>query len=95
VDPPAMNVACDAFPQSVLIVAEISTNGPSIVRWNWQSSAGKRSVGDKDILFEEAGTKTVQDYYQVDGASDYSLTVATLLPNLVAGSTTFKVTCTP
>jgi hypothetical protein len=95
VEPPAMNVACDAFPQSVIIVAEISTNGPSIVRWNWQSSSGKRSVEDKDILFEEAGTKTVQDYYQVDGADDYSITVGTLLPNLVAGSTTFKVTCTP
>jgi hypothetical protein len=95
VEPPAMNVACDAFPQSVIIVAEISTNGPSIVRWNWQSSAGKRSVEDKDILFEEGGTKTVQDYYQVDSANDYSITVGTLLPNLVAGSTTFKVTCTP
>lgn len=95
VEPPAMNVACDDFPQSVIIVARISTNGPSIVRWNWQSSAGKRSAGDRDILFEEAGTKTVQDYYQVDSANNYSITVGTLLPNLVAGSTTFKVTCTP
>jgi len=94
VEPPAMNVACDAFPQSVLIVAEISTNGPSIVRWSWQSSAGKRS-DEKDILFEEGGTKTVQDYYQVDSANDYSIIVGTSLPNLVAGSTTFKVTCTP
>lgn len=95
VEPPAMNVACDAFPQNVVIVAEISTNGPSIVTWSWQSSAGKRSAEPRNILFEEGGTKTVQDYYQVDSANDYSITVGTSLPNMVAGSTTFKVTCTP
>lgn len=95
VEPPAINVACDAFPQNVVIVAEISTNGPSIVNWGWQSSAGKRSTEPRTILFEEGGTKTVQDYYQVDSANDYSITVGTSLPNMVAGSTTFKVTCTP
>lgn len=94
VEPPAMNVACDAFPQSVLIVAEISTNGPSIVKWSLSSSAGKKSA-EKDILFEEAGTKTVQDYYQVDSVDEYSIDVRTSLPNIVTGSANFKVTCIP
>ena len=94
VEPPAMNVACDAFPQSVIIVAEISTNGPSIVKWSWSSSAGKKSA-EKDILFEEAGTKTVQDYYQVDSVDEYSIDVRTSLPNIVTGSANFKVTCIP
>ena len=94
VEPPAMHVACDAFPQNVVIVAEISTNGPSIVTWSWSSSAGKKSA-EKNILFEEGGTKTVQDYYQVDSANDYSIDVRTSLPNIVTGSANFKVTCTP
>jgi hypothetical protein len=94
VEPPAMNVACDAFPQSVIIVAEISTNGPSIVMWSWSSSAGKKSA-EKTILFEEGGTKTVQDYYQVDSVDEYSIDVRTSLPNIVTGSANFKVTCIP
>lgn len=94
VEPPAMHVACDAFPQNVVIVAEISTNGPSIVTWSWSSSAGKKSA-EKNILFEEGGTKTVQDYYQVDSANDYAIDVRTSLPNIVTGSANFKVTCTP
>jgi len=94
VEPPAMHVACDAFPQNVVIVAEISTNGPSIVTWSWSSSAGKESA-EENILFEAGGTKTVQDFYQVDSANDYSIDVRTSLPNIVTGSANFKVTCTP
>lgn len=94
VEPAAMHVACDAFPQNVVIVAEISTNGPSIVTWSWSSSAGKKSA-EKNILFEEGGTKMVQDYYQVDSANDYSIDVRTSLPNIVTESANFKVTCTP
>lgn len=94
VDPPAMNVACDALPQNVVISAQITTNGPSVVIWQWESSAGRKSP-EKELLFEEGGVKTVQDYYQVDRVADYSIQVKTLLPNSVTGETTFKVVCTP
>jgi hypothetical protein len=94
VDPVAMNVACDAFPQSVVISAQITTNGPSVVMWSWESSAGKKSE-PKQVLFEEGTTKTVQDYYQVDRVGDYSIKVKTILPNIAAGETTFKAICTP
>src|SRR5688572_708880 len=53
VDPPGLNVACDAFPQSVIISAFITTNGPSIVVWRWESSTGKASP-ENNLLFEEA-----------------------------------------
>src|SRR5215510_3653356 len=53
VDPPGMNVACDAFPQSVIITAFITTNGPAIVIWRWESSAGKTSP-ENNVLFDEA-----------------------------------------
>jgi hypothetical protein len=94
IDPPAMNVACEAFPQSVVISAQITTNGPAIVVWHWESSAGKSSP-EKELLFEEAGSKTVQDFYQVDGANDYAVQVKTSLPNAFMDQANFKVTCTP
>jgi len=94
VDPQGMNVACNAFPQSVIITAFITTNGPSIVIWRWESSAGKTSA-EQNLLFEEGGTKMVQDYYQVDSANDYSIRVRTIVPNVVIGEANFKVICTP
>ncbi|HEX2991555.1 MAG TPA: SH3 domain-containing protein [Anaerolineales bacterium] len=94
VDPSAMNVACDAFPQSVIISAEVTTNGPTIVTWFWESSVGVRS-DQKQLLFEAGGTKMAQDFYQVDRAGDYSIQVGSILPNLRTGEATFKAICTP
>lgn len=94
IDPPAMNVACGAFPQVVVISAQITTSGPSIVTWRWESSAGTIS-DEKSLLFEEGTTKTVQEYYQVNSANDYSIQIRTLLPNVLIGQAHFKVTCTP
>jgi hypothetical protein len=94
IEPESMNVACDAFPQSVLINAEITTNGPSVVIWQWESSAGRIS-DEEQVLFESGGTKTVQDYYVVDRVADYSIQVRTLLPNTAVGNANFKVICTP
>ena len=94
VEPVAMNVACDAFPQNVVISAEITTNGPSVVAWYWESSEGKVSQ-QKQVLFEAGGTKIVQDYYQVDRAGNYSIQVKTALPNITMGDATFKAICTP
>jgi hypothetical protein len=94
VDPPAMNVACDALPQSVIVTADITTNGPSIVFWQWESNTGHVS-DEKQLLFESGGTKTVQDYYLVNKVADYSVQVRSTLPNTVAGEANFKVICTP
>ena len=94
VDPQGMNVACDAFPQSVIMSAFITTNGPAIVIWRWESSTGKTSP-EQNLLFEEGGTKMVQDYYQVDSANDYSIRVRTIVPNVVIGEANFKAICTP
>lgn len=94
IEPPALNVGCESFPQSVLISAEITTNGPSIVIWQWESSTGRVS-DEMQVLFESGGTKTVQDYYVLDRVADYSITVRTLLPNTAVGDANFRVICTP
>ncbi len=94
VEPAVMNVACDAFPQTVTISADIITNGPSIVTWQWESNMGQKSV-EKQILFESGDIKTVQDYYQVNKVADYTILVTTTLPNTARGEANFKVICTP
>ncbi|HLO31614.1 MAG TPA: SH3 domain-containing protein [Anaerolineales bacterium] len=94
VDPPVINAACDAFPQVVVISAEITASGPSTVVWHWESSTGIVSP-DKNVLFEVGDTKTVQDYYQVNGVNDYIVKVQTTLPNIMTGQASFKVVCTP
>ncbi|HXF84870.1 MAG TPA: SH3 domain-containing protein [Anaerolineales bacterium] len=94
VEPPVMNVACNAFPQYVLMSAQISTNGPTIVTWKWTTSIGDSSE-EKTLLFEEAGVKTVQEYYSVPSANDYWIDVHSLLPNMISGRGIFKITCTP
>ena len=94
IEPPVLNVACDALPQTVAIIARITASGPATVIWHWSSSAGVVSP-DKQILFEAGDTKTVQDYYQVFRVSDYIVEVQTTLPNITTGQASFKVVCTP
>jgi hypothetical protein len=94
IDPPVMNVACDAFPQVVTITARITASGPSTVVWHWQSSTGVVSP-DKEVLFIAGDVKEVQDYYQVNGVNDYIVQVQTTLPNIMTGQASFKVVCTP
>jgi hypothetical protein len=94
VDPPVMNLACDAFPQSVIISADITTNGPLVVTWYWESNTGQVS-DPKQVLFEAGGTKMVQDYYQVPQAGDYSIRVRNTPPNSQVGEAAFKANCTP
>ena len=94
IDPPVMYIACDAFPQVVIISADITASGPSTVTWHWESSTGFVSP-DKQIIFVVGDTKTVQDYYQVSAVNDYRIQVQTTLPNIMTGQASFKVVCTP
>jgi hypothetical protein len=64
------------------------------VIWRWESSTGTVS-DEKSLLFEEGTTKTVQEYVQVNNASDNSIQLRTLLPNVLIGQANFKVTCEP
>ncbi len=94
IDPPVLNVGCNAFPQVVIISADVTASGPSTVTWHWESSTGFISP-DKQIVFAVGDTKTVQDYYQVSGVNDYRIQVQTTFPNIMTGQASFKVVCTP
>jgi hypothetical protein len=94
VDPPAMNVVCGAFTQSFSVAAQITANGPAVVTWRWETSTGE-AFNEETLLFEAAGTKTVQYYYLARSATDYWIRLHVLLPNDISGGANFKVTCTP
>lgn len=95
VDPEVMNVACNGFPRLVTVNVRITTNGPATVLWRWEEVNTGDVSTEQSILFDEGGTRSVQDLYQVRSARDYRLIVRTLQPNEVIGEATFKAVCTP
>ena len=94
VDRPVLNVSCDAFPQTIHAKAEVTTNGPTTITWRWETSTGDFSNGDP-LLYEEAGTRTVEYYYSVGSANDYWIQLHVLTPGDKTGRADFKVNCGP
>lgn len=94
VDPVLMNVGCNSFPQTVNVNAQITANGPTLVTWRWETSAGD-VASDEILLFESEGTKEVRTILTVWNANDYWVNVHVLIPNDRSGGAIFKVTCVP
>lgn len=94
VDPVAMNVGCDAFPQTVSVMAQITANGPTIITWKWETSAAD-VFAEEILLFESEGTKEARTILTVWSANDYWVNLHVLIPNDRSGGANFKVTCVP
>jgi hypothetical protein len=94
VEPVVMNVGCAAFPQTVGVTAQITTNGPTLVTWRWETSTGEVSA-EETLLFESEGTKEVQRLLTVWSANDYWINLHVLKPNDRFGGANFKITCVP
>ena len=93
-NPPSLNVACSVFPQYIQVNADITTNGPTIVTWRWETS--ETEVFDRPSLqYFEAGSQSVFTNYKITIAKDYWIQVHILVPNDVTGRATFKATCVP
>jgi hypothetical protein len=93
VAPSKITVACSAFPQVFGFAAEITTNGPTVVTWRWEVNTGNGP--EKTLIFERAETKTVQEFYRVNGANDYTVKLHVLGPNDTSSETDFFAICTP
>ena len=92
VEPNRVVVACTQFPQTFFFETEITANGPVLVNWQWEASTGVLSdVGT--IIFDEAGTKVINEYYQVGGPNDYWVKLHILSPNVLTEQANFRVTC--
>jgi hypothetical protein len=94
VEPPSLNVSCTAFPQYVIVNADITTNGPATVTWRWETSEAE-TIGANPILFLETSSQSDFLYYKVTAAKDYWIQVHILSPNDITGRVIFKATCTP
>jgi hypothetical protein len=93
-DPPSLNVSCTAFPQYIIVNADITTNGPATVTWQWETSEGE-TINANPVLFLETSSQSDFVYYRVKAAKDYWIQVHILSPNDTTGRVTFKATCTP
>ncbi len=94
VDPNRVVVECTQFPQTFYFNAEVTVDGPTLVNWQWEASTGAVSdVGT--IIFEEAGTKLISEFYQVAGPNDYWVKLHILNPNPLTQQANFRVSCTP
>lgn len=94
VEPTHIVVNCDQFPQTVFFEAEVTANGPTYMTWRWEVSTGVVS-NDGLLVFEEAGTKTLNDYYQIAAPNEYWIQLHILTPNESVTQVTFPVSCTP
>lgn len=94
VEPNRIVVHCDEFPQTVFFEAEVTTNGPTYMTWRWEVSTGVSS-NDGIMVFEEAGTKIINDYYQIAAPNEYWIRLHILTPNESVTQAAFPVSCTP
>jgi len=93
VEPNRIVVNCDQFPQTVFFEALITTNGPALFTWKWEISTGVTSdIGT--LIFEEAGTQAINEFYQISGPNDYWVKLYVLTPNEIVEQVNFPVTCT-
>ncbi len=93
-EPDRISVNCDKFPQTIFLEAEITTNGPTFVTWRWEASTGVSSE-NAILVFEESGTKIINDYYQVGRPDDYWIKLHILQPNEIIEQVTVPASCTP
>lgn len=94
VEPTRIVVNCDQFPQTVFFEAEVTTNGPTYMTWRWEVSTGVSS-NDSVLVFEESGTKILNEYYQIAAPNEYWIQLHILTPNESVTQVTFPVSCTP
>jgi len=94
IEPNRIVVNCDKFPQTVFFEAKVTANGPAFATWKWETSDGVSS-DNRVIVFEEAGTKVVNDYYQIGAPNEYWIKLRILAPNEVVKQVNFPVNCSP
>jgi len=94
VDPPRISVACTAFPQYFLFTGNITANGPTVVKWHWELSTGE-VTSDETLIFEQAGTQTVQKSFVVYNPNDYWTQIHITGPNEMVQQANFVANCSP
>ncbi len=80
-------------PTTFTAYGEIETDGPGVVRYQWERSDGGLAPVEQ-ITFSSAGVQTVQDTWELGVDGDYWLRLHILAPNdLVSDNAAFQLTC--
>lgn len=94
VEPNRIVINCNEFPQTVFFEATITTNGPTLLTWQWEASTGVTSdVGT--LIYEEAGTQVINEFYRINAPNEYWVKLKILTPNEMVEQVAFPVSCTP
>ncbi len=94
VEPNRIVVNCDQFPQTVFFEAEITTNGPTLLTWQWEASTGVVSdVGT--LIYEQSGMQVINEFYRINAPNEYWVKLKILSPNEITEQVSFPVSCTP
>lgn len=94
VEPNRIVVGCDQFPQTVFFEAEITTNGPTLLTWQWEASTGVVSdVGT--LIYEQSGMQVINEFYRINAPNEYWVKLKILSPNEITEQVSFPVSCTP
>jgi hypothetical protein len=93
-EPDRIVVGCDQFPQTIFLEAKITTDGPTFVTWKWEASTGVSSE-NVILVFEQAGTQVINDYYQIGAPNEYWIKLHILEPNAITKQVNIPVSCTP
>jgi hypothetical protein len=92
VEPNRMVVSCFQFPQTFFFEARITADAPVIVLWQWEANTGAISETGT-LAIETAGTKSIYQSYQVDGANDYWMKLNIFSPNPLSERVYFRAEC--
>ena len=85
----------DVCPTTFTAYAEIETDGPGVVRYQWEFSDGGM-VPVEQITFSSAGSQTVKETWQLGLSGDFWMRLHILAPNdLVSNDAPFHLTCPP
>jgi hypothetical protein len=94
-DPTEISVPGCVFPYTPIdLKATITTNGPTVVEWHWETSQGNTSASE-DLTFKKYDTLPVSDYTKYDKEGNYWVKLVVTKPNSMVAQAKYKVICGP
>jgi hypothetical protein len=93
--PTEVSVPGCVFPYTpVDLAGAITTNGPAVVEWHWETSQGNVSASST-LKFDKYDTKTVTDYVKYGAEGNYWVKLVVTKPNSMVAQAKYKVVCGP
>lgn len=94
-NPTEITVPGCVFPFTpIAMTGVITTNGPTMVEWHWETSQGNVSSSDT-LKFDQYGKQTVSDSVKYDAAGNYWVKLVVTKPNSMVIQAKYKVVCGP